>query len=121
MKRKLFLTAMLVVMVLTILPLTALAQGPECQDVATIQKDDWLSKLADKYFGDLFAWPAIMAVHNQAALTSPDKFANKIINADQIEVGWSVCIPTAAEADAFMAKWDPSKPEMLYASGDSGQ
>lgn len=119
--KKLFALTLIAVLLLTIVPMTALAQGPECQDVVTIQKDDWLSKLADKYFGDIFAWPAIMAVHNQAAEANPDKFPNKIINADVIEVGWSICIPTAEEADAFLAKYDPSKPEMLYASGESGQ
>ncbi len=119
--KKLFALTLIAVLLLTIVPMTALAQGPECQDVVTIQKDDWLSKLADKYFGDIFAWPAIMAVHNQAAQANPDKFPNKIINADVIEVGWSICIPTADEADAFLATYDPSRPELLYASGESGQ
>ncbi len=121
MKRKVLFFALVVAILMMAVPMTALAQGPECQDVVTIQKDDWLSKVADKYFGNIFAWPAIMAIHNQAALANPEKFPDKVINADVIEVGWSLCIPTADEADAFLATYDPAKPELLYASGDSGQ
>lgn len=119
--KKLFALTLIVVLLLTLVPMTTLAQGPECQDTVTVQKDDWLSKLADKYFGDIFAWPAIMAIHNQAAQADSATYPNKIINADVIEVGWNICIPTAAEADAFLASYDPSKPELLYASGESGQ
>ncbi|GAG49231.1 unnamed protein product, partial [marine sediment metagenome] len=45
----------------------------------------------------------------------------KIINADLIEPGWKVWVPSAADADAFLATYDKSKPEMLYAVGAKGQ
>src|SRR5690606_8635095 len=100
----------------------ASAQGTvACDEEVVVVKDDWLAKFADKYFGNPYAWPAIMAWHNQAAQADAAKFPNKIINADLIEVGWTLCIPSTADADAFLAKYDPAKPEMLYAAGASGQ
>lgn len=84
-----------------------------------IVKDDWLSKLADKYLGNLFAWPAIMAATNQKHLEDPS-FA-RIENADLIEPGWKVWIPSKEEAEAFLAKWDPKKPELLFGKPAAGQ
>jgi glucose/mannose transport system substrate-binding protein len=104
------------------LPVTASAQEPvTCQEEVVVQKDDWLSKYADKYFGNVLSWPAIMAWHNQAAEADPGTFPDKIANADLIEVGWTICIPSAEDAEAFLATYDPSRPEMLYASGAAGQ
>ncbi len=120
--KKLFNLTIIAVLLLTLIPVAVSAQGPvTCQEEVVVQKDDWLSKYADKYFGNVFAWPAIMALHNQAAQADPAKFPNKIVNADLIEVGWTICIPTAEEADAFLATYDPNKPEMLYAKGAGGQ
>jgi hypothetical protein len=84
-----------------------------------IQKDDWLSKLWDRFLGSIFAWPAIMAATNQKAIE--DSSYAHIKNADLIEVGWKVWIPSAAEAEAFLAEWDPSKPEMLFGKRAKGQ
>lgn len=94
------------------------SQAGEGQDYF-IQKDDWLSKLSDRFLGSIFAWPAIMAATNQKHLE--DSSYARIVNADVIEVGWKVWIPSAAEAEAFLATYDPSKPELLYASGAAGQ
>jgi len=118
--------SMILILLLTLMPLTfapgASAQEPvNCQEEVVVVKDDWLSKFADKYFGNPYSWPAIMAWHNQAAQADPAKFPNKIINADLIEVGWNICIPSTEDAEAFLATYDPDKPEMLYASGASGQ
>jgi glucose/mannose transport system substrate-binding protein len=114
---------MIAILLLTLLPAGLVsAQGPvECQEEVSVAKDDWLSKYAEKYFGNVLAWPAVMALHNQAAKDSPDKFANKIGNADILEVGWTICIPTEEQADAFLAQYNPDKPEQLYAAGASGQ
>ena len=35
-----------------------------CQENYTVQADDWLSKLADKFYGDIFAYPAIFEATN---------------------------------------------------------
>jgi len=120
--KKLLNLTIITILLLTLVPFTASAQEPvTCQEEAVVQKDDWLSKYADKYFGNVFSWPAIMAKHNQAAVDAPDKFPDKIVNADLLEVGWTICIPTAEDADAFLAAYDPNKPEMLYAAGAAGQ
>jgi glucose/mannose transport system substrate-binding protein len=107
---------------MVLVPVTVSAQGPvECQEEISVQKDDWLSKYADKYFGNVLSWPAIMAWHNQAAQADPAKFPNKIANADILEVGWTICIPAEDAANAFLAAYDPGKPELLYAAGEAGQ
>jgi peptide/nickel transport system substrate-binding protein len=76
-----------------------LAQGEEY----TVQADDWLSKLADKFYGDPFSWPAIWLGTNQKA-TDDDSFAN-IANPDIIEVGQKLWIPSADEAGTFLSEY----------------
>jgi glucose/mannose transport system substrate-binding protein len=120
--KKLLNLTLFIVLLLALVPVTASAQEPvTCQEEVVVQKDDWLSKYADKYFGNVLSWPAIMAWHNQAAEADPGTFPDKIINPDLIEVGWTICIPSAEDAEAFLATYDPSKPELLYATGASGQ
>jgi glucose/mannose transport system substrate-binding protein len=120
--KKLFGVTLIAVLLLTLIPAVVSAQEPvTCQEEVSVAADDWLSKYADKYFGNVLSWPAIMALHNRAALAAPDKFPNPIINADLVEVGWSICIPAEDEANAFLAAYDPDKPEMLYAAGEAGQ
>jgi putative spermidine/putrescine transport system substrate-binding protein len=113
MKKMLILTA-LVLLLLALVPVLVSAQeGVECAEEVTVQKDDWLSKYGDKYFGNPLSWPAIMVWNNQAAEAEPDKY-DLIDNPDLIVVGWSICIPSAEDAEAFLATYDPSKPELLY-------
>jgi raffinose/stachyose/melibiose transport system substrate-binding protein len=71
------------------------------QDYVVV-KDDWLSKLADKYLGNQLSYPAIVALTNDKA--AKDSTYAKIDNPDRIEVGWKIYIPSAAEAQAYMAK-----------------
>jgi glucose/mannose transport system substrate-binding protein len=61
----------------------------------------------------------MMALTNQKHLT--DSSYAKIINADLIEPGWKLYVPSADEAEAFLATYDKDKPEMLYATGAKGQ
>jgi glucose/mannose transport system substrate-binding protein len=120
--KKLLNLTLIAVVLLVLMPIAVSAQGPvTCQEEVAVQKDDWLSKYADKYFGNVLSWPAIMALHNQAAQADPQKFPDKIINADVLEVGWTICIPTEEEANAFLATYDPSKPELLFAAGPAGK
>ena len=79
----------------------------EGQDYIVVA-DDWLSKLADKYLGNLFAYPAIMELTNQKA--AEDSSYATVTNPDLIEVGWKIYIPSAAEAEAFMAAYSPAAP-----------
>ena len=63
MSRKiLFIFIMLMVFSITAIP--SMAQGPDCADNYTVQADDWLSKLTDRYFGNIMAYPAIVDATN---------------------------------------------------------
>lgn len=119
--KKLF-SLLLVVMVLSMLvPMAAFAQDEVvCAEEVTIQKDDSLSKLADKYFGNVLSWPAMMAHQNMANKAMPDMYA-KIDNADVIDVGQTLCVPSEDDANAFLATYDPGMPEMLFAGGEAGK
>ena len=57
----------------------------------TVQANDWLSKLAEKAYGDVLAFPQIVEATNAAA--AADSSYASIDNADLIEVGWKICIP----------------------------
>jgi len=78
----------------------ALAQGPVCEEDYSVQADDWLSKLADKFYGDILAYPAIFEATNAAA--QADSSYATIANADLIEVGWKLCIPSQEDAQALL-------------------
>jgi alpha-glucoside transport system substrate-binding protein len=118
MKRLLSLT-MLTILLLTLVPGTVSAQDPvTCQEEVVVQKDDWLSKYANKYLGNARSWPAIFYLHNQAAEADPDKFPDVIENPDLIEVGWTICIPAAEDATAFLATYTEGFDCMGAASGD---
>ena len=109
MKRLLTLT-LFVILLMALVPMAVSAADPvTCQEEIVVVKDDWLAKYADKYFGNPYAWPAIFELHNQAAEADPAKFPNAIYNPNLIEVGWTICIPTAEEADAFLAGYEPDK------------
>ena len=81
-----------------------LTQANNCAEVYTVQADDWLSKIADKFLGDALAYPAIFEATNQQH-TADLAFA-QIANPDLIEIGWQLCIPTAEQAQALLA--DPT-------------
>ncbi len=112
----------LLALLLAIVPATVGAAPPQ-QDGEdyTVQANDWLSKLADKFYGDVNAYWAIMAATNQAH--GKDASYAKIDNPDAIEVGDKLMIPAQAEAEAFMADFDPAMFNVgdLFASGASGQ
>jgi branched-chain amino acid transport system substrate-binding protein len=80
------------------------AAGPPQQEegeVYTVQADDWLSKLADKFYGDIFAWPAIWLATNARA--ADDAAFAVIDNPNLIEIGQQLWIPSAADAQALLA------------------
>ncbi|MBN1993165.1 MAG: ABC transporter substrate-binding protein [Anaerolineae bacterium] len=100
--RKKFSWLILVAMILTLLPVGVTAAPPQ-QDggtAYTIQADDWLSKLADKEYGDPLAYPAIVYYTNLKA-AADDSF-NEIDNPDLVEVGWVIYLPSNDEATAFL-------------------
>ncbi len=91
----------LLVIVLTLASTTALAQEEVvCDADVVVQADDWLSKIADKFFGDVLAYPAIFEATNAKAATD-DSYAT-IVDANVIEPGWKLCIPTAEFAQSTL-------------------
>jgi len=94
----------LLVLVMTASLASAAPAAQEGQDYF-IQKDDWLSKLADRFLGNILAYPAIVEATNELAATDPSY--TFISNPDWIEPGWKVRIPSTAEAEALMTKLTP--------------
>jgi glucose/mannose transport system substrate-binding protein len=119
MTKKLFNLLVIVSMLLVFVPTVATAAPPQVGQDYTVVKDDTLSKLADKYLGNVLSWPAVMALTNGKA--AADKTYAKITNADMIEVGMKIYIPDKAEAEKFMATYDPGDPGMLFAAGAKGK
>jgi putative spermidine/putrescine transport system substrate-binding protein len=87
--------------ILTLSPVVALAQDVTCDSDVVVQADDWLSKLADKFYGDVLAYQAIADATN--AKNATDSTYAKIDNPDVIEPGWKLCIPPAEAAQAGVA------------------
>jgi putative spermidine/putrescine transport system substrate-binding protein len=89
----------LLLLLLTLAPVAALAQDEVvCESDVVVQADDWLSKLADKFYGDVLAYQAIADATNAMAATD-DSYAT-IDNPDIIEPGWKLCIPPAESAQS---------------------
>ena len=107
MSKKLFSLPIVVVMLVSLaLTTVAAAPPPQAEDKAyTIQKDDWLSKLADKEYGDPRAFTAIYYYNNLKA--AEDDSLTLIENPDRIEVGWTIYLPSAEEAAAYLTDNDP--------------
>lgn len=82
-----FLILMLTASVVTAAPSS---QGPS-GEVYVVQANDWLSKIAEKYYGDLFAYSLIVEATNARA-AEDGRFA-VIKNPDLIEVGQKLWIP----------------------------
>ncbi|MBC8447322.1 MAG: hypothetical protein H8D78_06195, partial [Chloroflexi bacterium] len=119
MSKKIFSVVLLIAMLALLVPAAGAAPLQAGGEDYTIAVADWLSKLADKYFGNIMAFPAIMAATNQKHLE--DSSYALIENADLIEPGWKLYIPTTEEAEAFLAEYDPGKPEMLFGKLAEGQ
>ena len=100
--KRLFNVLIIVSMLAIFVPVAVAAPPAQAkgQDYVVV-KDDWLSKLADKYLGNQLSYPAIVGLTNQMA--AKDSSYAKIDNPDRIEVGWKLYIPSAAEATAYMA------------------
>jgi len=89
---------LLVLIFAMLLPVAVSAQGGG--ETYTIQANDWLSKLADKQYGDTLAFPAIVYYNNQKA--AEDDTLTIIEDPNLIEVGWTIYLPSAEEATAYL-------------------
>lgn len=72
---------------------TEARQEVPCDEEYTVQAGDWLSKIAEQYYGDPLAYDRIVAAANA---DSRDIY-NDIENPDLIEPGWILCITSAVE------------------------
>ena len=102
MSKKLVSLLILAALLVSILPATVAAAPPaqEGGTTYTIQKDDWLSKLAEKEYGDPLAYTAIVFYNNEKA--AEDESLTLIENPDVIEVGWTIYLPSSEEASAYL-------------------
>lgn len=78
------------------------AQASTCIEDYTVQSGDWLSTIAQKYFGEVLAYTAIVNATNTAA--QDNERYTVIANPNQIEVGQVLCIPPGEEAQAMLAE-----------------
>ncbi|HUW08139.1 MAG TPA: hypothetical protein VM537_00335, partial [Anaerolineae bacterium] len=72
MSKKLLGLFVLITLLVGLVP-AAVVAAPAQQEggkTYTVQKDDWLSRIADKEFGDVFAYPAIFHYNNLKAQES---------------------------------------------------
>ncbi|HXV42618.1 MAG TPA: ABC transporter substrate-binding protein [Anaerolineae bacterium] len=103
--KKLLIILLILAFVLSLTPqavsATPVLQAVACEQDVVVQADDWLSKLSDKFYGDILAFPAIVEATNQQNATD-DSYAS-IDNPDLIEPGWKLCIPSSADAQALLA------------------
>lgn len=90
----------LLALFLTLAPTATFAQEVDCASDVVVQADDWLSKIADKEYGDILAYPAIAQATNAKAAT--DSSYATIENPDLIEPGWKLCVPSSADAQALL-------------------
>lgn len=105
--------AVLAAVALMLTPNHTLAQGGDvaCESDVVVQADDWLSKLADKFYGDPLAFPIIAEATNAKA--AADSSYATIANVDLIEVGWKLCIPSVADAQALLGEERPINVSIL--------
>ena len=121
MKRKFSIIFSLLIALAALMPTAAIA-APPAQDGGqdyTVQANDWLSKLADKFYGDIFAYPAIVKATNDKALTD-DSYAI-ITDPDLIEVGQKLYIPDAEEAAAILSALPSAKNATITVTDDLGR
>lgn len=98
---KIISLVILTAFLLTLAPVATLAQTEvACESDVVVQADDWLSKIADKFYGDVLAFPAIAEATNAKAAT--DSTYATIEDVNIIEPGWKLCIPSGADAQAML-------------------
>lgn len=71
-----------------------------CVEDYTVQAGDWISTIAEKYYGDPTAYTAIVNATNVAAAEAGNYLS--INNPNLIEAGQVLCIPSVEEAQALL-------------------
>lgn len=107
MPRKSYISVLSVILIICLLPFTVIAAQPNnAGEDYFVQANDWLSKLADKFYGDTLAYPAIVEATNERAAT--DSSYTVITNPDLIEIGQKIYIPSVEEATAILQRDVPT-------------
>ncbi|MCB0168390.1 MAG: LysM peptidoglycan-binding domain-containing protein, partial [Anaerolineae bacterium] len=66
--KKLLVVLVVTTLMINVVPRPALAQEPvQCAEEYTVQAGDWLSRIAEKYFGDVLAFDRIVAANNASS------------------------------------------------------
>ncbi len=103
-------TLTILILAALLVPATSMAQEPvACESNYTVQVGDWLSKIAEKYFGNVLTYPAIVLATN----LQTDDIYTFIANPDMIEPGWTLCIPSTDDAATLMAMSIGTAPQGL--------
>ena len=105
MKKILAFASLIIVLIsiMTFTPVQALAQGEiACETDVVVQADDWLSKIADKFYGDVLAFEAISEATNAKA--DGDSSYATIDDVNIIEPGWKLCIPSQTDAEVLLER-----------------
>ncbi|MFQ5577962.1 MAG: LysM peptidoglycan-binding domain-containing protein [Anaerolineae bacterium] len=76
-----------------------------CQTEVVVQVNDWLAKIAAKFYGNTHAYPLIVSATNAKA--AADSSFAVIRNPNLIRPGWKLCLP-AAESFAAPAAAAPT-------------
>jgi len=101
--RKFFSIVLVLVLLSTAIAGAAVAAPPAQEKIYTVQKDDNLWRLAEKYLGNGAAYPAIVAATN-AKHAEDDTFAY-IDNPSLIHPGWKLLVPTPEEAAKLIGEY----------------
>lgn len=94
MKSKQILAILLLVGLTLIFAPALLAQAPAGREYV-VQADDWLSKIAEKEYGDVLAYPTIVEATNAKA--AEDASFAAIANPDVIEIGQKLWLPAGVD------------------------
>jgi len=86
----------------SLLPGLATADSPTSGQGYVVQADDWLSKLADKFYGDPLAYPIIFDGTNAKA-TEDDSYA-PLTDPNLIEIGQKLFIPSLDAAPDILVE-----------------
>ena len=99
---RVFVLPLLVAILLAALAIAVLAAPPrqEGGQEYIVQTDDWLSKLAEKFYGDAQAYQAIVAATN--ARSAQDSSFSVISDPNRIEVGQKLFIPASQTASELL-------------------
>ncbi len=112
---KVIAVLMVLAFTLTLLPVHTLAQEEvDCEEDVVAQTDDSQRKLADKFYGDVFAYQAIADATNAMA-ASDDSYAT-VEDVNVIEPGWKLCVPSADAAGVLI---EEASEEMAAAAMDA--